>query len=182
MPCLMKAAKLTLLTVAEREALEGLAQGYDIKACATRLGISDHAVNERLRSARRKLGVTSSRAAARMLREDPDQPYSFSGDRFSGLGAPDAMAPSLTSPADQAERMDTECDSGDLREYQLAFSGYQSAPLDHSGLPLRGADARGNSLSKAERVHAMIDLSVKIAAVAALVCLLALAINMATLA
>lgn len=182
MPYIMRAANLTLLTLAEREALQCLAQGYDIKACAARLGISDHAVNERLRSARRKLGVTSSRAAARMLREDSDTPYSFSGDKFSGLGEPEAMPPIMSSPAGQAERLVAECDGGELREYQLAFSGYQAVPSPHSSLPLRGADARGNTLSKAERVHAMIDLSVKIAAVAALVCLLALAINMATLA
>lgn len=169
------------LTKAERDALQLLGQGYDIKACATHLGISDHAVSERLRGARRKLGVTSSRAAARMLREAAAAPYSFSGDSFSGLVGEPCEPPSLSVPAGQAERLDAVPSGGDLREYQLAFSGQSDSPRSIPFIPLRGVDTKGNSLSKAQRVQAMIDLSIKIAAVAALVCLIALAVNMATL-
>lgn len=58
---------LSRLTEAERAVLRLLGQGHDTKSAAALLGISSHAVNERLREARRKLEVTSSRAAARLL-------------------------------------------------------------------------------------------------------------------
>ncbi|MFN3863848.1 MAG: DUF4019 domain-containing protein [Erythrobacter sp.] len=51
----------------EREALRLLLRGHDAKSSARELGLSVHTVNERLRDARRKLGVTSSREAARVL-------------------------------------------------------------------------------------------------------------------
>jgi TonB family protein len=44
-----------------------LAQGHEAKSIASTLELSVHTVNERLRSARRKLGVSSSREAARLL-------------------------------------------------------------------------------------------------------------------
>ena len=51
----------------EKDALRLLLQGHDAKSSARTLGLSVHTVNERLREARRKLGVTSSREAARRL-------------------------------------------------------------------------------------------------------------------
>lgn len=55
------------LTEKEKDALRLLLRGHDAKSSARALGLSVHTVNERLREARRKLGVTSSREAARML-------------------------------------------------------------------------------------------------------------------
>jgi DNA-binding CsgD family transcriptional regulator len=64
------------LTEKEKQTLRLVVRGYDAKSLARRLGISVHTVNERLRHARRKLEVSSSREAARMLLgkegEDPD--------------------------------------------------------------------------------------------------------------
>ena len=57
------------LTEREKETLRLLAAGHDAKSAAVALGLSVHTVNERLRAARRKLGVSSSRAAARRLLE-----------------------------------------------------------------------------------------------------------------
>lgn len=57
------------LTEREKETLRLLAAGHDAKSAAVQLGLSVHTVNERLRAARRKLGVSSSRAAARRLLE-----------------------------------------------------------------------------------------------------------------
>src|SRR5438270_5567238 len=69
----------------EREVLRLLLRGHDAKSIARELGLSLHVVNERLRDSRRRLGVTSSREAARMLaayeRDD------FSGDKQIGLGS-----------------------------------------------------------------------------------------------
>lgn len=55
------------LTAKEKDALRLLLRGHDAKSSARELGLSVHTVNERLRDARRKLGVTSSREAARLL-------------------------------------------------------------------------------------------------------------------
>lgn len=70
------------LSEKEKEALRLLLGGHDAKSMATALGLSVHTVNERLRDARRKLSVSSSKAAARLLRE-AEGPQML-GDRFSG--------------------------------------------------------------------------------------------------
>ena len=68
----------------ERHCLQLLAQGYDIKGIAAECGLSVNAVNERLRSARAKLGTTSSRAAARLLAQG-NQPTQKIWDNKSGI-------------------------------------------------------------------------------------------------
>jgi DNA-binding CsgD family transcriptional regulator len=69
----------------EREVLRFLLRGYDAKSIARALGLSVNVVNERLRDARRRLGVSSSREAARRLAalEGAD----FLGDKEFGIGA-----------------------------------------------------------------------------------------------
>ncbi len=54
-----------VLSEREKEALRLLLVGYDAKSIANTFGLSVHTVNDRLRDARRKLGVSSSREAAR---------------------------------------------------------------------------------------------------------------------
>ena len=51
----------------EIEVLRLLLSGHDAKSVARELELSVHTVNDRLRDARRKLGVSSSREAARVL-------------------------------------------------------------------------------------------------------------------
>lgn len=58
---------LETLTDKEKEALRLLLDGHDAKSSASSLGISVHTINDRLRNARRKLGVSNSREAARIL-------------------------------------------------------------------------------------------------------------------
>ncbi len=60
------------LTDKEKEALRLLLAGHDAKSSANELGISVHTVNDRLRNARRKMGVSSSREAARILGESEE--------------------------------------------------------------------------------------------------------------
>ncbi len=60
-------SSLDTLTDKERQTLRLILRGHDAKSSARELGLSVHTVNERLRDARRKLGVTSSREAARRL-------------------------------------------------------------------------------------------------------------------
>lgn len=69
-------ARFQALTEKEKQTLRLLVVGYDAKSMARHLGLSVHTINERLRDARRKLSVSSSREAARQLRDteasDPD--------------------------------------------------------------------------------------------------------------
>jgi DNA-binding CsgD family transcriptional regulator len=69
----------------EKEALRLLLAGHDAKSIAASLGLSVHTVNERLRDARRKLGVSSSREAARRLATFEGQDPNFLGDKEFGV-------------------------------------------------------------------------------------------------
>ena len=51
------------LTEKEKQTLRLIVRGHDAKSMARHLGLSIHTVNERLRDARRKLEVSSSRGA-----------------------------------------------------------------------------------------------------------------------
>lgn len=103
----------------EKEILRLLAQGFDAKSAALELGISVHTVNERLRTARRKLQVTSSREAARLLlgseRKDPN----FLVYKGIGLGTGAA--------ADEGKR--PESGIGAKRTYALLAGGLVAMSL-----------------------------------------------------
>ena len=58
---------LAQLTEKEKETLRLMVRGHDAKSMARELSLSVHTINDRLRAARRKLGVTSSKEAARKL-------------------------------------------------------------------------------------------------------------------
>ncbi len=75
------------LTEKEKETLRLLVSGHDAKSMATLLGLSVHTVNERLRDARRKLAVSSSREAARQLRASEDRTPEILGDKALGEAA-----------------------------------------------------------------------------------------------
>jgi len=80
-----------VLSEREKEALRLLLVGHDAKSIANRLGLSVYTINDRLRDARRKLGVSSSREAARRLAEmDGGAPNILGGKEIG-----DAEIPSL---------------------------------------------------------------------------------------
>lgn len=60
---------LDALTEKEKQTLRLIVRGHDAKSVARSLSLSVHTINERLRDARRKLAVASSREAARLLFE-----------------------------------------------------------------------------------------------------------------
>ena len=55
------------LTEKEKQTLRLIVRGHDAKSVARCLDLSVHTINERLRDARRKMAVSSSREAARLL-------------------------------------------------------------------------------------------------------------------
>ncbi|MDR6626366.1 DUF4019 domain-containing protein [Caulobacter segnis] len=90
------------LTEREKETLRLLLAGHDAKSAASALGLSVHTVNERLREARRKLGVGSSREAARVLAraEGPN----FLGDKQLEVAQAATSGPEHR-PSDQRRRL-----------------------------------------------------------------------------
>lgn len=76
------------LTEKEKQTLRLMLRGYDAKSMARHLDLSIHTINERLRCARRKLGVSSSREAARLLTAWEGPAYNLSGDEDLGEAGP----------------------------------------------------------------------------------------------
>jgi DNA-binding CsgD family transcriptional regulator len=80
------------LSEREREVLRLLARGHDAKSSAAALGTSIHSVNERLRDARQKLGVSSSREAARILAASEESGDKNLGAEKIGVGTPPGIS------------------------------------------------------------------------------------------
>ncbi|MEA3061304.1 MAG: hypothetical protein QOJ94_1085 [Sphingomonadales bacterium] len=94
------------LSEKEKQTLRLLLAGHEAKSMARQLGLSVHTINERLRDARRKLSASSSKEAARMLREaEGAAPESFGDEPFGGAGTrpadPQGGRPSAGSSARQ---------------------------------------------------------------------------------
>jgi DNA-binding CsgD family transcriptional regulator len=81
-------ADLSRLSHAEREVLNLLAEGHTAKSIASRLGLTPGSVNDRLRSARRKTGVSSSRELARLLHADERWDPKNGTEKIGLAGAP----------------------------------------------------------------------------------------------
>lgn len=73
------------LTEQEKGLLRLLAQGHTAKSIALSTGLTENAVNERLRSARRKAGAPSSRELARLVASKDDELPPKIRDKFIGL-------------------------------------------------------------------------------------------------
>lgn len=103
------------LTEKEKQTLRLRLAGYDAKSMARHLGLSVHTVNERLRDARRKLGTSSSREAARQLRELEAQDPELLGDKALG-DAPTLTAAQMTLQPAQGD--------GNLRRTGWIIGGF----------------------------------------------------------
>lgn len=82
----MSDADLQKLTPRQKEILRLLLAGFDAKSIARELDISVHTVTEHLREARRHLGVSNSREAARMLGQAEAGPPKNMGPSNIGVG------------------------------------------------------------------------------------------------
>jgi DNA-binding CsgD family transcriptional regulator len=84
----MRVADVQKLTPRQKEILRLLLNGFDAKSAARELGISVHTVTEHLREARRHLGVSSSREAARILWQVESRPPENMGPSTLGVVGP----------------------------------------------------------------------------------------------
>lgn len=93
-------AGVQALTEREKQTLRLIVRGHDAKSIARELNLSVHTINERLRDARRKLAVSSSREAARMLLEVEEValPPDYLGDMRIGEDPPPAMTEESPAP------------------------------------------------------------------------------------
>lgn len=93
------------LTDKEKQTLRLIVRGHDAKSVAQNLDLSVHTINERLRDARRKLLVSSSREAARLLFDAEGgaiamyAPHSL-GDTRIGEDCGDTIAEQGSAPDD----------------------------------------------------------------------------------
>lgn len=82
------------LTDKEKQTLRLIVRGHDAKSIARHLDLSVHTINERLRDARRKLTVSSSREAARLLlAREGGTPESLADNEIGAAAAPDPVPP-----------------------------------------------------------------------------------------
>lgn len=91
---------LSTLNPAEREALSLLAQGHTAKSIASITGRSVGSINERLREARRKTGVGSSRELARLYaaQENRDEQIGVASEPPGEATPPEAAATVARGP------------------------------------------------------------------------------------
>lgn len=78
------------LTDKERETLRLLLAGHSAKSVAQELDLSVYTVNDRLREARKKLGVSSSKEAARLLAQHDQSERNSYADKGLGIALPKA--------------------------------------------------------------------------------------------
>lgn len=92
------ASSLAALSEKELEVLHLLTAGHTVKSIAVQLGRSEASINERLRDARRKTGVGSSRELARLI--DAQENWDKKIDLSAVIGAPHDLAqPDTSGPA-----------------------------------------------------------------------------------
>ncbi|MBL8651706.1 MAG: DUF4019 domain-containing protein [Sphingopyxis sp.] len=148
------------LTEKEKEALRLLVSGYDAKSMARHLGLSVHTVNERLRDARRKLAVSSSREAARQLREIEGPAPEIYGDKALGDAGAAAAAEDRTVPA-EAPRMVRPLGwiVGGLMSFALALFAFASlsGSADTPAAPPSTAPAESAAVGAARDWLALVD-------------------------
>jgi DNA-binding CsgD family transcriptional regulator len=98
------------LTEKEKQTLRLIVRGHDAKSVAREFGLSVHTINERLRDARRKLAMSSSREAARLLLDEEGRRTPLSrtpenlGDMPMGEDQPHRMADESPAPVIGARR------------------------------------------------------------------------------
>lgn len=155
----------------EKEVLHLLLLGHDAKTAAQEIGVTPNVINERLRSARQKLQVTSSKAAARMLADHEGLTPKFFVPKNIGIAQKSKSDALYPLPGQQAASPDR------VREVQSAYQSYSTFSNSLLSVPFRKQGETGNDLSKGARIWAIADLSVKLAFAFAFVCLAAMVVS-----
>jgi len=170
----MAGCNMEKLQEKEKVALRLVLRGFDAKAAAREIDVTPNVVIERLRSARQKLGVTSSKEAARLLAEHEGIAPNFLVSKKIGIVPPAKNNAINPLPDHQATASGSP---NVVREMQAVFQPY--SPFSNSSLsvPFRKQGEPGNGLSKSTRFLVIADLTVKLAFAFAFVCLAAILVS-----
>ncbi|BBF67921.1 MULTISPECIES: response regulator transcription factor [Sphingomonadaceae] len=141
------AETLPALSEGEKQCLRLVAQGFNSKEIARQLHVSEHTVDQRVRTSLRKFGVPSRKEAARLFVTD-EQRQPQSGTYQPLIYQPERLAsdPDPASSMPQPDRPDGQRERDTLLRRILTF-----------GPPLGGST---NELSKDGRILAMIRAAV----------------------
>lgn len=147
------------LTERQRECLRLVQAGHEVKEIARELGIGPSAVVERLRAARKTLGVDSSRIAARMLaHEEGNATYIRHVDMPSWL-ADEAQTAALLGPSRTEGSGDAHRDR--VMETAATFETLPIfLPARRFPWPLRTREQASNDLTPNERLAISVSLTV----------------------
>jgi len=138
---------LPALSEGEKQCLRLVSQGYNSKEIARQLHISEHTVDQRVRTSLRKFGVPSRKEAARLfVSVEQPQPQTGTYQPLIHQSEPLASDPVPASSLAQPDRPDERTQHNRLLKRILAF-----------GPPLGGST---NELSKDGRILAMIRAAV----------------------
>ena len=152
------------LTEKEKQTLRLLVSGYDAKSMARHLGLSVHTINERLRDARRKMAVSSSREAARQLRAVESETPQLLEDKTLGGAAPGAIDEQLHhhERPDGGMRRTSLIIGGVMMSFALALIAYAalSGGAQTTNQPAPAAAAETAPVAAARQFLALIDASV----------------------
>jgi DNA-binding CsgD family transcriptional regulator len=158
------------LTSKELEVLALIARGHDAKSAARELSVSSHTIYERLRRARAKLGVNSSREAARIVFQS-EKHQNLVSEKFV-LGEMDgSTALTVSSGVATADELSV----GGLDGQTNLSSSPWFAVL--GSLPLRSLDERQVRFSKTQRLQIIANLSAKLALTFVAICFAAMIAN-----
>lgn len=145
----MDAIALDTLTARERNALLLMAQGYRVAEIGPRMGVAPSTVETHLKSARRKLGFSSSLLAARAV-YGQDAPPGNLGSAFSGMGG-DGSADDEGEPVPKTDPVGEQLP-------KLSNRGRSDQSLDYLARVF-GREGNRNGLSKTERLIVWMLLS-----------------------
>lgn len=137
------------LTPRERDALMLMAQGYRVAEIGPRMGVSSSTVETHLKSARRKLGFSSSLLAARAV-YGQDAPPGNLGSALSGMG-PGRQSLDEGGPVPETDPAGEQSPEQPKVDPRDASSDYFGRTFGRAG--------NRNGLSKTERLVAWIALS-----------------------
>lgn len=141
------AETLPALSEGEKQCLRLVAQGFNSKEIARQLRVSEHTVDQRVRTSLRKFGVPSRKEAARLfVSVDQRSPQSDTYQPLIYQPEPLASGPEPASSLAQPDKPDEETERPTLLRRILAF-----------GPPLGGST---NELSIDGRILAMIRAAV----------------------
>jgi len=155
----MAADPVFRLSEAQKDCLRLVQAGYEGKEIARILGISPSAVIERLRAARRTLGVATSRQAARLLeRHEEADPYNRLVDKPIELSPPASAA--TFNPSIGNEGSAGEAAAGVwVREDQAPYAGGATYPPTRVPWPVPVTGRKRNDLTALQTIGLVLALT-----------------------